>query len=215
MPTTQFTDDELVVAIKLDDQKAFRLIFDRYWKLIYKKAFSYLHDADVCEELVNDIFQSIWQNRQHSNIKNLKHYLTAAARYRIYTHIQATRKNPLLYVESYNDIEPISEDNYAPPSIRIRDLNWQLENSLNEMPSRCREMFLLSRREHLTNQQIAQRLGISQRTVENQISNALKYLRLKLGQLFILIIFLSLIFIYPGWHHPLLPVLTLPQLFDK
>jgi RNA polymerase sigma-70 factor (ECF subfamily) len=190
MPDTLFTDNELVAAMKRDDQKAFRLIFHRYWKLIYKKAFSYLHDAAACEELVNDIFQSIWQNRQRSDILNLKNYLTAATRYRVYSHLHATRNNPIVYVESYNDIEPVSEDGYAPVAIRIRDLNRQLENTLNEMPGRCREMFLLSRKEHLTNEEIAQRLGISQRTVENQISNALKYLRLKLGQVFMILIFL-------------------------
>jgi len=191
MSETPFTDNELVAAIKRDDQKAFRLIFDRYWKLIYKKAYSYLHDTAVCEELVNDVFQSVWQNRQRTDIQHLKNYLTAATRYRVYTHMHETRNNPLTYVESYKDIEPLSEDSYAPPSTRIRDLNRQLESSLNEMPSRRREMFLLSRKEHLTNQQIAQRLGISQRTVENQISHALKYLRLKLGQVFIIALLLS------------------------
>lgn len=176
-----YTDNELIEEIKRNNQKAFRLLFDRYWAMIYKKAFSYLHDADVCAELVNDVFQSIWQNRQHSGILNVKNYLTAAARYRVYSHMQAMRNNPLMYVESYDEIEPLTDESYAPETIRLRDLNWQLEKSYNGMPNRCREMFLLSRNEHLTNRQIAQRLGVSQRTVENQISSALKYLRLKLG----------------------------------
>ena len=192
MPDPNYTDDELVAAIMRNNEKAFRLIFDRYWKLVYKNAFSQLHDADACMELVNDIFQSIWQNRQRSDILNLRNYLTAATRYRIYSHRNSINNKPLIYVESYDDIEPVTENGYAPVTTRLRDLNWQIESSLNEMPRRCREMFLLSRNEHLTNQQIAQRLGISQRTVENQISIALKYLRVKLRQVSIVIIVLGI-----------------------
>lgn len=182
MPDPNYTDDELVAAIMRNNEKAFRLIFDRYWKLVYKNAYFHLRDADACMELVNDIFQSIWQNRQRSNILNLRSYLTTATRYRIYSRINSNKNKPLIYVESYDEIEPATENGYAPVTMRLRDLNWEIESSLNEMPRRCREMFLLSRNEHLTNQQIAQQLGISQRTVENQISIALKYLRVKLRQ---------------------------------
>lgn len=191
MSAPQFTDAELLAAIRRNDQKAFRLLFDRYWEIIYKKSFSYLNDADTCAEVVNDVFHSIWQNRQRANILNVKNYLTAAVRYRIYSHLQAKRNMPLMYVESYDEIEPVSDECYAPSAIRMHDLNWQLEMLLNGLPHRCREMFLLSRNENLTNQQIAQRLGISQRTVENQISNALKYLRLRLRQISIIVLFLT------------------------
>lgn len=192
MPEPQLTDAELLAAIKRNDQKAFRLLFERYWAIIYKRAFSYLNDADACAELVNDIFQSIWENRECSNIINVKNYLTAAARYRVYSHLQTVRKTPLMYVESYEEIEPATDDYYAPTAVRLKDLNRQLEILLSGLPERCREMFLLSRNEHLTNKQIAQRLGISQRTVENQISSALKYLRLKLKQISIIILFITL-----------------------
>jgi RNA polymerase sigma-70 factor (family 1) len=171
-------DDELFAAVKLNDQKAFNLLYQRYWALIYKKAFLYLQDSEACMGIVNDIFVNIWEKRGVLNIIIFERYLTAAARYRVYNHIKANNTSRLTYIDDYVKFEDLNIDhNYAESNIYGTELKNDLDLLLGKLPARCKEIFLLSRIDQLTNNEIAIRLSISKRTVENQLSYALKYLK--------------------------------------
>ncbi|WP_158827710.1 sigma-70 family RNA polymerase sigma factor [Mucilaginibacter lacusdianchii] len=167
-------DDELFAAVKLNDRKAFNLLYERYWALIYKKAFLYLQDTEACISIVNDIFINIWEKRDVLNIINVKNYLTAAARYRVYNYIKANKSLRLTYIDDYEKFESTAvEYNVGEAVFHENDL----ELLLNKLPARCKEIFLLSRVNHLTNDEIALKLSVSKRTVENQLSYALRYLK--------------------------------------
>ena len=172
------TDEELFKAVKRNDKKAFNLLYERYWVLIYKKAFSYLHDADACMAIVNDIFVNIWEKREALNIITVKNYLTSAARYRVYNFVKANHASPLTYVEDYQKFDDLSVVyNHAESNIQAIELTSDLEKLLDKLPARCKEIFLLSRVNNLTNTEIADKLSISKRAVENQISLALRFLK--------------------------------------
>jgi len=174
----QQTDEDLFAAVKRHDKKAFNQLYDRYWEVVYKKAFSYLHDIETCMGIVNDIFVNIWEKREVLNIITFKNYLTSAARYRVYNSIKASSTSPLKYVEDYEKLDDLSVVyNNAESNFQVDELSTDLDKLLDKLPARCKEIFLLSRVSQLTNAEIAERLSISKRAVENQISLAVKYLK--------------------------------------
>jgi RNA polymerase sigma-70 factor (family 1) len=186
------TDEELYCMVKTGDRKAFNLLYDRYWEVVYKKAFSYLHDADAAGEIVNDIFLNIWLKRDKLNIITFKNYLTTAARYRVYNHLHTKKKNALMYVEDYDTLNVRSFSSQE-ESFSASEIYHRISRLLENLPKRCKEIFLLSRMDHLSNSEIAVKLDVSKRTVENQISKAVKHLRNNLRDvmgLLLLILFL-------------------------
>ncbi|PWK78028.1 RNA polymerase sigma-70 factor (ECF subfamily) [Mucilaginibacter oryzae] len=178
MNHTKPSDEDLFAAVKRNDKKAFTLLYDRYWEVVYKKAFSYLRDTETCMGIVNDIFVNIWEKRGLLNIITFKNYLTSAARYRVYNAIKANNSSPVKFVKDYEDLDDLSiVYNNAESSIEADELRNNLDQLLDELPARCKEIFLLSRVSHLSNAEIAERLSISKRSVENQISLAVKFLK--------------------------------------
>ncbi|SDK91870.1 RNA polymerase sigma-70 factor, ECF subfamily [Pedobacter sp. ok626] len=172
-------DDELWEAIKFGSVPAFELLFDRYWRAVYTTAFSFLNDAEAAAEIANDTFLNIWRKKDTLNISSFKNYLTTSARYHTYKVLKAKKKMRLSYVENYDQL-PVSEilvQNEGEEKIRYLNLQVDIEHALLNLPKRCREIFLLSRITNLSNVEIAERLSISQRTVENQICIAQKYLQ--------------------------------------
>ncbi|HEX8461907.1 MAG TPA: RNA polymerase sigma-70 factor [Segetibacter sp.] len=192
MSTNTLSDSELWEAIKLDDKKAFDALFERYWSAIYSTAFSYLRDGDQCSEIVHDIFLKIWLRRGEYEILCFKSYLTAAAKYHVFKHLKACKLAKVIYIEDYKDISNLQQGtNCGEENITYSELTNSVETSLNSLPKRCREIFLLSRVNHLSNAEIAQQLGISKRTVENQLTTALHFLRSFLKNTAVIILVLA------------------------
>lgn len=172
------TDSELWHAISSGNVHAFDTLVERYWEAVYTTAFSYLKDRDASTEIASDTFLSIWQKRDSLHINTFKSYLTASARYHVYKILKAKSTLRLVYVEDY---EPLcvtaTVENEGEEKIRYLNLQSDIENALQELAPRCREIFLMSRLGNLSNTEIAEKLSISKRTVENQISIAQKFLQ--------------------------------------
>ncbi len=178
MLLTKCTDSELWVSICLDNKKAFDVLFERYWTVIYNTAFTYLKDEDASSQIVHDIFLNIWRKRHQYEIKSFKTYLTTAARYHVYKELKARKLNNMVYVDDYAKVAITAQShNLGDENITSMELENALEDSLSHLPKRCREIFALSRTSQLSNDEIADKLRISKRTVENQLTTALQYLR--------------------------------------
>ncbi len=178
MPLNEPTDAELWSAICLDDEKAFDALFERYWTLIYNTAFAYLKDEDTAAQIVHDIFLNLWRKRQVYQIVQFKSYLSTAARYHVFKALKARKASNLVYVEDYTALKNNGESqNTGEENIHTAELENALLGSLDKLPKRCREIFTLSRTNQLSNDEIAEKLSISKRTVENQLTTALQYLR--------------------------------------
>jgi RNA polymerase sigma-70 factor (family 1) len=183
------TDSELWEAIRLNDNKAFNLLFERYWTAIYRTAFDYLPDDVVCLEIVNDIFLRIWQKRHQLQITVFKSYLTSAARYHVYKELKARNKSLISYLEDYTYLtEKVLDINDGDKRIQSSEFQKKINDLLEQLPQRCREIFILSREQQLSNNEISERLGISKRSVENQLTFALKHLRNSIKHLSIAIL---------------------------
>ena len=176
------TDHELWDSIKNNDEQAFAKLFYRYSTKIYSKAYSYLRDKETCEQIVQDIFMSLWNSRHTLEIQSFSAYLTSASRYSIYKHKYGSRMAIVEYQENLCDTMYLhrSSENEGYSKLAFQDLEMEVDSQLSSLPKRCQEIYIMSRRQQLSNDEIADELGISKRTVENQLTSALKHLRFSL-----------------------------------
>ncbi|WP_419700048.1 RNA polymerase sigma factor [Mucilaginibacter sp. NFX135] len=176
MYNSPINDAELWLAIRSDDEQAFAVLFDRYWLRLYKTALRYLKDREASEEAVHDVFLNIWNRRHELEIESFPNFLLTAIRYQVYNRLRAV-KSPVVLSISDDGISELLDHNKGESRISDQELLYELGQYLEQLPKRCQEIFQMSRIDHLSNQEIAGRLGISKRTVENQITMALKHLR--------------------------------------
>lgn len=181
------SDKILLNLMREGDSASFNALFDRYWEMLYATVFSVCSDREVCSEIVHDIFLNLWLKREKLQIESFKAYIVASARYHVYRHVKNARKNSLEYREDLEYSSRVSM-NDGELNIHYQDLEKSVDKELEELPRRCKEIFTLSRREQLSNDEIATRLDISKRTVENQLTHALRHLRLSMRH-FLIIMF--------------------------
>ncbi|MGO4292030.1 RNA polymerase sigma-70 factor [Chitinophaga sp. RAB17] len=170
----EITDIQLWNAVRANNQQAFNKLFDKYWVSVYKTGYKYLRDKEASQEIVHDIFLSIWNRRHELMIDSFPAFLLTSARYQIYSRKKLKRF-------TFDSTSELAADPYTSndADIRIRqtELNNNLQLTLQDLPNRCQEIFRMSRFECLSNDEIAVRLDISKRTVENQLTMALRHIR--------------------------------------
>ncbi len=177
MANCSLSDAELWNLIVKDDHKAFAAMFQRHWLRLYKTALQHVKDPEASEEIVHDLFLNIWNRRNFLVINDFDKYLKAATRYQVYAYIKKNKTVTIEYRESLSEELEGYEVNTADEKIAYEELEGQLVYHLRSLPERCREIFFLSRVQQLNNNEIAEKLGISKRTVENQITRALQCIR--------------------------------------
>ena len=177
---TSDSDVDLWTAVRNDNKAAFTTLFNRHWELLYHTSFRYLKDHEVSEEIVHDIFLSIWTRRKTLEINLLKNFLLKSVRYQIYSHAKAS-KLIFTYTDQSAYENKVFEANKGEIRMIELELERELDRHLSQLPHRCKEIFKMSRIKNLSNQEIAVELGISKRSVENQITLASKHLRHSFG----------------------------------
>jgi len=177
-------DEELLSLLESDDESGLKLIYDQYWEQLYLAAFSILRDADPCKDIVQDVLLQLWVRRAEVKIDSLKSYLFTAVRYKVLTYIKSAN-NRKVFIED-GELERLAGFDLMKDRLNEQDVEKLLEQGVALLPKRCQEVFLLSRMEFLSNKEIASRMGISVKTVEAQMSIALKQLRIIMGEVLFL-----------------------------
>ena len=191
MPSISSTSDlELVEAIRADDQKAFRALFDRYYKYLLVTAYAYVKDDNTIRDLTQDVFFEIWKKRNSLNIRNVKAYLRRSVINKALNHIKAQRMN----FEASNEAFDVPDRARVQEELEASQLQKVINETIESLPDRCRVIFVMRRMEGLSLKEIAAKLDISPKTVENQLTKAIKILRAAVepyvsGGLFIFILF--------------------------
>lgn len=185
-----YTDQQLLSLLKDDNTTAFNTIYNRYSKMLYLYIFSKLDTGEISKDVLQELFISLWEKRHTLSIhESLKSYLYQAARHKIVDIYRknATYRKYLQQLIEHFDAQPhtITE------SIDYKTKTQELFEAINHLPERMKEVFMLSRFENLTVEQIASRLGLSQQTVKNQITKALKILRANYAKSDIILIIFS------------------------
>jgi len=170
------SDADLWTNIRKDDLHAYNTLFDRYWVRLYKSAYNLTHDQETSKEIVHDIFLNIWKRRNELQIESFPQFLLTAIRYQFYNRNRAA-KSPLSLIPDYEMHDTLAQQNEGELRLDYNDFEHTLKNHLGVLPNRCQEIFVMSRIQNISNDEIAENLRISKRTVENQITHALKHLR--------------------------------------
>jgi RNA polymerase sigma-70 factor (ECF subfamily) len=182
----------LINGLKTRNQIVFDFIFHYYYSGLCAFCEKMVNNQAAAEDIVQNLFVTLWLKNQQLEINtSLKSYLFTAVRNRSLDYLkQVKRKNKKLASMSAMDTLP---ENLSTLWFAESELREIINKSLEKLPPRCREIFILSRFEGMKNQEIASRLGLSQRTVELQIYHALKKMRIELKNYLPLSIFFFLL----------------------
>jgi len=166
-------------TLNYDDQ-AFEHLFKTHYKELHAYAGVMLRDADTAEEIVQNLFLRFWEKRDLLQIQSSVKAFLYKCVYNDSMNYLKHQKIKTKY-QDYAGYSMDQEHEAASARVELSELESRLHLALNDLPEHCRTIFQMSRFEELKYQEIAERLGISIKTVENQMGKALKILRLKLS----------------------------------
>lgn len=184
------SDQELTVLLREGDRDAFQQIYRKYWQDLYNTAYQRSRDRALSQDIVQNVFTDLWIRKNVAHIQTLAGYLHQAIRFQVLK--QASRK-PLnsILLDSFEEI--ISS------SIRTDDplLEKEIVNIIGlwigALPEKRRKIFILHYQEELSTNEIARRLGISQKTVQNQLSIISKEFQIRIAHFFSLSLLLAIL----------------------
>lgn len=177
---------QLFRQIANDSSDAFHTVVDTYWNILYSQALVYLKDAHHAQDIVQDIFLQLWQNRRKlSSIDNPEGYLFIATRNRI---IDSFRKK-ITYAISEDMEQGIAEMSPQPDNLlNKKQLESLIHIAVDNLPPQQRRVFELSRQQGLKHEEIAEKLGIARETVKVHMVKALAFIRKFVSSQLILLI---------------------------
>jgi RNA polymerase sigma-70 factor (ECF subfamily) len=175
-----YDDLTLLSLLKSSDDAAFTEIYNRYAEALYHYAYNILRDEDECTDAIQEVFVWLWNCREKLQITELKYYLLAAVKHKLARAIRnSKRKTEILAAH------PLIQTSFEEDSLELRELKAVIVQFTNNLPPRAKEIFHLSRNEYLTNREIAAKMNISEKTVENQMTITLKKLKQTLGSFWV------------------------------
>lgn len=168
---------ELMKRIKSNDSQAFEELFNNLWEPLYKRAQAILLDEDIAKDIVQEVWVDFWQRRHDIVNDNIEAYLMQSTRFSVYKELKRNplKSDHLAYLETV-ECQSSSDD-----VVIFNQTQQMIHHSVDQLPNRCKEIFKMSREEQLSNAEIASQLNISKRTVETQISFAIKNLKMRLS----------------------------------
>lgn len=172
-------EKDLIVRLKEGDQTAFELLFHFYYPGLVVYSTQFTTDRMEAEEIVQDFFVRLWQRHQQLiPTDSLKSYLFLSVKNGCLNYLKH-KKVEEKYIKQMAELSN-QHLAYDPDLYIASELQEKVKNVIGLLPEKCREIFIMSRIQGLKNEEIADNLNISKRTVETQISKALKVLRLEL-----------------------------------
>jgi len=178
---------QLLQQLKHSEAPAFRKLFDTYYKYLTVTAYRYLNDGEKAKDLVHDTFADLWNRRDSLKIhSNLKAYLRQAVVNKSLNYIKREKRIDFSEPERLPE-RPVAAT--AIMDIEADELKKVIQTVIDGLPNRCRIIFTMSRFEEKSHKEIAEALDISTKTIENQITRALKAIRAALSTYHLILIF--------------------------
>ena len=163
-----------------NNRQLFNQLFADYYVNLCRFAYTYVSDNDIAEEIVQEVFIALWEQRKTLNIHtSIRSFLYTSVKNKALNYIRNAKTRT--HHENEFAREQASKISDLIDFCEREELNHLIGQAINELPEQCRTIFEMSRNQNLTYKEIAQHLNISAKTVENQISIALRKLRQKLS----------------------------------
>lgn len=168
------TDDlKLLELMAQGRQEAFTEIYTRYWKKMLLVAWNHTKDKAQAEDIVHEVFLSLWEKRKEKFIENIPAYLTTSVKFSIFKHYQREHRREHLAKINYTYSE-IANDEEMLDALFLKEY---INGIVEQLPDKCRLTFQYSRVEGLTNAEVAAKMNISEKGVEANLTRALKVIR--------------------------------------
>jgi RNA polymerase sigma-70 factor (ECF subfamily) len=189
--TVDLGDDQLLLTLRAGDITAFEMIFKTYYQPLCNYAYTFVHDRDEAEEIVQATFLSVWEKRDnlaiHTGVKPYLYAMVRNAALNVLKHEKIKQQHVTVQLAvAERSTESVTR------TVMASELEDRIYKALHKLPEQCRLVFKLSRFEELKYAEIAEQLNISVKTVENQMGKALKIMRDQLKDyLPLLIVFMN------------------------
>jgi RNA polymerase sigma-70 factor, ECF subfamily len=173
------TENNLLQQLAQGRQSAFRSIYDKYYRYLVVTAYQYLRDNDLARDTAQEVFADLWRRRQElPDLISLKAYLRRSVCNKALDILRHRKR----WQTDAEIPEIVSNLNRADELAETLELTQAIQLAISELPEKCRAVFLLSRYEQQSHKEIATELDISSKTIENQMTKALKHLRMRLEE---------------------------------
>lgn len=163
-----FNSAELALIPRNVDEETFEAIYREYWLRLYDFALAKVHDPDVAEEIVQDLFVNLWEKRGSLRVTNLSGYLFVAVRNRVIDHYKQ---------RLFSDLETVDDFTAPDYPLFLDELENELKQAVGRLPDKTREIFMLNRLEGKSVSEISRKLNLPRRTVEYHITQGLRQLK--------------------------------------
>lgn len=177
----QRKDKEYVECLKKDDFVAFDALFRKYSKKLYAFSLSITRDSFAAEEITQLVFLKVWEKRtlidQHLSFKSFLFSITYNETISWLRKEKSEKRRISEFIRTSGSLTNETEQ-----TIEFKDIVGFAAQLIDELPGKRKQIFILSREQGFSNKEIALKLGVSVKTVENQMTAALKYLRERLGK---------------------------------
>ncbi|MVZ63439.1 RNA polymerase sigma factor [Sphingobacterium humi] len=169
---------QLLDAISHGDERAFSTFYDIFASDLIKHILSKVQDQQIAEDILHDLFLSLWKNRERlPQIQSVPAYLYSSCRYLILAYYRKQQQENIQSLDLTN-LDVIDEEITIEDRLYYRYTLDLIANEIEKLPEKCREVFRMSRFEFLSNKEIAEKLQISESTVEKHINKAISRLRI-------------------------------------
>ena len=188
----KLSDQELITILQKGNDQAIDILFRRHYSFVCQAVYRILKDGNTAEDIAQEVFFGLWKKRETLNITiSVKAYLKRAA---VNKSLNFIRDQKIKFDDKEEQL-PILSSNQSTTQqeLEAEDLQKKIDEAIDSLPEKCRLVFTLSRFEEMSYKEIAEHLDISIKTVENQISKALKVLRTELGSFLSVVLLLILI----------------------
>jgi RNA polymerase sigma-70 factor (ECF subfamily) len=187
---SDFSEEEVLRSLRDGSQAAFESIYKLYWHRLYLTAYSKVESHAEAEEIVQNIFSTLWEKRETLLITNLGAYLQISVRNRIINHIRG-RITQRKYWEYYKNYIPLGRESTA-DAVMYDDLAEAVEVAVNRLPEKSRQVFRLNRLEGKSVREIANLMKLSEKAIEYHLTKSIKELKVHLRD-FILVLFITIL----------------------
>ncbi|WP_437921435.1 RNA polymerase sigma-70 factor [Sphingobacterium sp. LRF_L2] len=159
------------------DGDSFRLIYETYWEKVYRYAYRVLDDRPIAEDIVQQVFVSLWERREFLQLENAEAYLIKAVKFACLTEVKKRHR----FCEADEFVmKGTQSDTQTDDRVLVKDLEMTIEKFLGPMADKCKKIFRMRFEQGLDNRSIASHLELSEKTVRNKLSATISVIRDKL-----------------------------------